>query len=240
MGDMNFPDPNTTTEHDGYEWDGEKWIKQGSSGVSDWADIENKPTEFPPADHTHEIAEVNGLQDELDTIGSGGGAWELLSTTTASNSTTVDIEDFSSTYDEYKIIITNLNPSTNNSDFKLRFKGSGSYLDTSTHDSYYFQSTSSSNTPSGNGSLDDCINLARPMHSTQNPNFFEISIFDANNTSSDKGVTFNAVLKNGYAYTSFGVGTAGGTKYALQGARFFFNAGTIKKGTFKLYGIKKT
>ena len=72
MGDMNFPDPNTTTEHDGYEWDGEKWIKQGSSGVSDWADIENKPTEFPPEDHTHEIAEVNGLQDELDSMGSGG------------------------------------------------------------------------------------------------------------------------------------------------------------------------
>jgi hypothetical protein len=34
MGDMNFPDPNTTTEHDGWDWDGEKWIKRGSSGVT--------------------------------------------------------------------------------------------------------------------------------------------------------------------------------------------------------------
>jgi hypothetical protein len=37
--------------------------------ASDWADIENKPTEFPPSAHTHEIAEVNGLQDALDNAG---------------------------------------------------------------------------------------------------------------------------------------------------------------------------
>ena len=35
MGDMNFPDPNTTTEHDGWEWDSEKWTKWGSGGVDD-------------------------------------------------------------------------------------------------------------------------------------------------------------------------------------------------------------
>ena len=32
MGDMNFPDPNTTTEHDGWDWDSEKWAKWGSGG----------------------------------------------------------------------------------------------------------------------------------------------------------------------------------------------------------------
>jgi hypothetical protein len=41
----------------------------GGGGSSDWADIENKPTEFPPSAHTHEIAEVNGLQDALDNAG---------------------------------------------------------------------------------------------------------------------------------------------------------------------------
>ena len=34
MGDMNFPDPNTTTEHDGWDWDSEKWTKWGSGGGS--------------------------------------------------------------------------------------------------------------------------------------------------------------------------------------------------------------
>ena len=32
----------------------------------DWADIQNKPAEFPPADHTHAIDNVTGLQDALD------------------------------------------------------------------------------------------------------------------------------------------------------------------------------
>ena len=47
----------------------QNWEEVPSGGVSDWADIENKPTEFPPSNHTHEIAEVNGLQDALDNAG---------------------------------------------------------------------------------------------------------------------------------------------------------------------------
>lgn len=46
-------------------------VEVPEGGVSDWADLENKPTEFPPSAHTHEIAEVNGLQDALDNAGGG-------------------------------------------------------------------------------------------------------------------------------------------------------------------------
>ena len=51
----------------------EDWSEISGGGVSDWADIENKPTEFPPSAHTHEIAEVNGLQDALDNAGGVSG-----------------------------------------------------------------------------------------------------------------------------------------------------------------------
>ena len=66
----------------------ESWAEVPDGGVSDWADIENKPTEFPPADHdqpwstitdtpdeyppedhTHEIDDIDGLQDALDNAG---------------------------------------------------------------------------------------------------------------------------------------------------------------------------
>ena len=66
----------------------ENWTEVPDGGVSDWADIENKPTEFPPADHnqpwstitdtpddyppedhTHEIDDIDGLQDALDNAG---------------------------------------------------------------------------------------------------------------------------------------------------------------------------
>ena len=35
----------------------------------DWSDIQSKPTEFPPAAHGHEIAEINGLSDALTDAG---------------------------------------------------------------------------------------------------------------------------------------------------------------------------
>ena len=31
MGDMNFPDPNATTEYEDWVWDGEKWVNNGSA-----------------------------------------------------------------------------------------------------------------------------------------------------------------------------------------------------------------
>lgn len=38
----------------------------GGGGPVDWESIENKPEEFPPEPHIHEIAQVTGLQAALD------------------------------------------------------------------------------------------------------------------------------------------------------------------------------
>lgn len=38
----------------------------GSGGPVDWGDVQNTPSEFPPEAHTHEIPDVDGLQDALD------------------------------------------------------------------------------------------------------------------------------------------------------------------------------
>lgn len=43
--------------------------KDVSGGIPNWDDIEGKPSEFPPAAHTHEISQVTGLQDALDNTG---------------------------------------------------------------------------------------------------------------------------------------------------------------------------
>jgi len=43
------------------------WEPVGAAGGTPaWADITGKPTEFPPEAHTHTIANITGLQDELD------------------------------------------------------------------------------------------------------------------------------------------------------------------------------
>ena len=44
-------------------------------GASSWNDLTDKPADFPPSDHTHEIADVNGLQDALNDAG-GAPAWD--------------------------------------------------------------------------------------------------------------------------------------------------------------------
>ena len=40
----------------------------GGGGPVEWDDIINKPSQFPPSPHTHSISEINGLQDELDSV----------------------------------------------------------------------------------------------------------------------------------------------------------------------------
>lgn len=38
----------------------------GGGGPVAWADVTGKPSTFTPSAHTHAIADVTGLQDELD------------------------------------------------------------------------------------------------------------------------------------------------------------------------------
>ena len=43
----------------------ENWEEVPDGGVSDWADIENKPTEFPPSSHAHAWGDVTGKPTEF-------------------------------------------------------------------------------------------------------------------------------------------------------------------------------
>ena len=43
-------------------------IDPNANSDIDWSDIENKPATFPPSVHTHQIDDVSGLQDALDTL----------------------------------------------------------------------------------------------------------------------------------------------------------------------------
>lgn len=43
----------------------ENWVRVADT-TPDWSEIQNKPTEFTPSEHTHAISDVTGLQHELD------------------------------------------------------------------------------------------------------------------------------------------------------------------------------
>ncbi|AHH22119.1 hypothetical protein NONO_c73630 [Nocardia nova SH22a] len=40
--------------------------EKGDPGTTDWNDLDNKPSTFPPSTHAHDIADVTGLQTALD------------------------------------------------------------------------------------------------------------------------------------------------------------------------------
>lgn len=50
----------------------------GGSVVIRWEDIEGKPLSYPPANHTHSIAQVAGLQDALDSKASVGSVASIV------------------------------------------------------------------------------------------------------------------------------------------------------------------
>lgn len=62
----------------------------GESGPVDWVDITNKPNEFTPIDHTHEIADIDGLEEELEKVFTQVSSGKsLLETAINSKGTTV-------------------------------------------------------------------------------------------------------------------------------------------------------
>lgn len=40
----------------------------GAGGASSWYDLYDVPDTFPPSPHTHEIEDINGLEDRLSTV----------------------------------------------------------------------------------------------------------------------------------------------------------------------------
>ena len=67
--------PETMAEGDWLVSNGTAWVPityaSGSAGSVDWSNVENKPdfdNLYAAKDHTHEIADVDGLQDALDAL----------------------------------------------------------------------------------------------------------------------------------------------------------------------------
>lgn len=160
-----------------------------------------------------------------------GASLVFLSTVTASNAATVDIETgFSSTYDDYLIIVSDFY-SAQNTALQLRIKTT-SYLTTSTYSYSLFRVTSASSVRS-NTDL-NFMELSTTSETTQGAaQAGHIYIHNVNNTATPKRITAHLAM-NGMNLTS-GINS---TLATLTGVRLYMNSGNMY-GIFKLYGIKK-
>lgn len=172
------------------------------------------------------------------------GSFTLLSTITTTGSATVDVESgFSSTYDNYLIIASNVKSShIGNAALLARLKIAGTYQ---TSSQYYWTFTQTSNinpTTTGPGTRTSMQLLPSVDYS---PSGFRLNahmiLDDVNNTAAYKQVRGNFSQVVSVANTDAGVFSASwiDTPFdALTGVRFFFSNGNVI-GTFKLYGLSK-
>jgi hypothetical protein len=168
------------------------------------------------------------------------GALTLLSTVTASVAATADIETtFSSTYDAYLLIATNVTADYDGAAVNLRMKLGGSYVTSATY--LYHQNNSASDSTSYVGVANAAdikiilCNTGVGSAAAKSANF-TIRINQPASTTLSKQINWigSYIDAAGVLHTSSGVASNTATT-ALTGIRFF--AGGNISGTFRLYGI---
>lgn len=210
-----------------------------------------RPYTLPASDGTNgQVLQTNG-SGALSFATPGGGSWILLSTVTASNSSTVDIETtFDSTYDNYVILGSGIVPTNNDDYMSGRLKINGSYQTTGYSYTVSAISTTTDLIPISRGTNQSYFRMHMVDYTYGNANgrnaSFTMWITNPSSTTLLKTVKFEEEVMSSTnlatAVVSYHNGTAtyyNGTE-ALTGVRLYFILGTIASGTFRLYGIKNS
>ena len=185
----------------------------------------------------------NATYGTFETGAAGGGAYELLSTTTVSSSTYNVFMDWGSSYSgHFKLIIQNMTVNTTNGYFSLRFR-TGSSSATS---SYYSigRSNYPTNTSSFSKSNDNLIQLTEVDTASESAGTLngEIEIFAANvsnkNTFGQSRIVQMPGSPASYNYVAGSNAwfTRNNTT-AITGLNLFHASAQITGGIFKLYRL---
>ena len=195
---------------------------------------------------TAEINYLDGVTSSIQTqLGNvGGGAWVVLSTVTASNSATVDVETtLDGTYDDYVVMISGVRPATDGAFLQLRTKVGGSYPSGNNYKGS--QATMSNDSASISVEKDETNNilLARGVGNASNECVrMQVHISKPSSTGLQKPIygMGAGVRGDGVSMMYFCNGMYYSAATAVTGLRFFFNSGNISVGTFRLYGVAKS
>jgi hypothetical protein len=196
-------------------------------------------TGFSAAGTSGQLLQSNGVSAPT-WVTASSGALVYLSTVTASNSATVDIETtFSSTYDAYVLYIVNLTPQYGGSIIYARLKVGGSYV---TSGSYTYAMNRSNDSTTGyladNSAGDTTIRLSNNCSLGQ----MTINIYSPSNTTKSKMINWQGVSITSTPNIAFanGVAYVTGTTAAMTGIRILADSGNITSGTFRLYGVSNS
>lgn len=208
-----------------------------------------RPYTLPASDGTNgQVLQTNG-SGTLSFATPSSGAFVYLATYTASASTTLDIESFTSTYQTYLIVASKVYLDSSGSDISVNLKIDGSYK---TNPNYYFHSAN----PSSDGTTysaiagagDVQIIVAQPDPGAQNAMDLYMYISQpSNNGTYLKNIRWTGTCNRGTAICSlwgsgrYAINSTSGGKTPLTGIRFYNNnASATFTGTFYVYGIKNS
>jgi hypothetical protein len=209
---------------------------------------------LPSADGTSgQVLQTNG--SGVLSFSSVSSDYVLLATTTASSNSAVSFDGYySSTYKNYKVIISTALPANNAVGFYIRYRRSNADVTASSYGNivglFFIQNDGGSGSPgvdySGywNSSYAQCTATGgdRVSNVTSNGGFNgTVDIYDPLNTTTYKSIYVNGVYQNSNQAKIFSLSNAAQLKdstAALSGITFYFESGNIASGTFKLYGIK--
>ena len=182
--------------------------------------------------------------------GVGGGSLVLISTQTASSSSTIDFTSgIDSTYKEYIFKFIDIHPATDNADFTVNFRDGGSSYDaTKTTTAFQAQHNEAGN--DSTLSYDTGDDLAQSTSAQKltagggigNDNDQSLSgtlhLFDPSSTTFVKHFisTTNCYNNTDYSINTFVAGYCNVTA-AIDGVQFAMSSGNIDAGVIKLYGV---
>jgi hypothetical protein len=248
-------------------------LNRGALSAADWTAFNNKQNAISPAaltktDDTNVTLTLGGtpatalLQATSLTLGwsgqlaiSRGGTggnlyagWDLITTSTASSSSTIDFTGLSSTYKIYKVVFFGVYPATNGVQFGMRV-GTGGTPTYDTGNNYQWlidiaqgtTTTGASVLATGDASGNGIYTMNGTISNSANYRIMgEFTIYDPAQTSNFHQIDYKAANLNSSNPIILVVNGSAWYKSttAITALRFFMSSGNITAGTFKLYGIR--
>jgi len=173
-----------------------------------------------------------------------GSLIKIAETTVSSATASVTLTGIDSTYDVYKVVLSDVQGDTDIQSLKVRVTASGTAQSTSNYD--YAKKTLRANTSFSNSSATNqtevFVNTQLAMGTGTEETLQGVQyLFNFNNSSEYSFATDELIFRS-YDSGSL-MGGQGGWVYTVaethNGVNYFMSSGNIDSGKFTLYGLKK-
>ena len=201
---------------------------------------------FPNADGSaNQVLKTDG-SGALSFTDPGGGAMNLISTTTISSDSTVTVSGMDSTYKNYVMILNSIHPQTD----EVRLEGRAIIGGSAYTTANYYSIIEHSRTGNASNEFDnnEAVNKWNFIsdtdtmgNATSDSLNMIMNIYNPSDTTFETQIQTQAVynhkIVNNMVSRSYGMNTLIGVTNAVTGIQFFFSSGNLDSGTIKLFGI---